>query len=166
MGYTHYYELKKEISQKKWDAFVKDVKTLRKHLPKHSHSSGGYFSDEPLFLNGCIQHKRAVFDDEKILFNGGDFSASKRKKINGNGYYETEGLSHETFYLSRKGGQEFCKTARKPYDLMVQSVILLAKHHFKDDFSFSSDGELEDWQVAFRFVTKCFPHIKNIPNNL
>lgn len=33
-----------------------------------------------------------------------------------------------------------CKTDRKPYDLAVCEVLLVLKHHFKEDFELSSDG--------------------------
>jgi len=155
MGYTHYYSLNKEQTQAKWDKFVEDVKTVKKHLPKHSNSSGGYYLESPLFLNGCYRNKDAIFNSEKILFNGGDVPANERVEEE-DGFFKEEELSHETFFLDNRSDRHFCKTARKPYDLMVQCVLILAKHHFKKDFSFSSDGEIEDWLEAYKLVSKYF----------
>lgn len=156
MGYTHYYTLSKKVEQKVWDNFIEDVKKIKKHLPKHSESSGGYYKDEPLYLNGCTENQFAIFDSEKILFNGGRIPAKNRKK---NIDYEIDELGHETFYLSinGNGSREFCKTARKPYDFMVQAVLLIAKYHFGKDFSFDSDGNKKDWEVVYQFVKKYVP---------
>lgn len=157
MGYTHYYSITKEIEQEKWDNFIKDVLKIKRHLPKHSESSGGYYKTEPLYLNGCTENKFAIFDSERILFNGGNTSAQKRKKDK-NGYYEIDELGHETFYIKRTGGVNyFCKTARKPYDFMVQAVLLIAKYHFGKNFHISSDGDEEEWEVVYKFVKKYVP---------
>jgi hypothetical protein len=49
---------------------------------------------------------------------------------------------------------EFCKTARKPYDIMVCCVLLAAKHHLKARVSVSSDGDLDEWQPAIDLYEK------------
>ena len=51
MGYTHSYTMG-EVSEKKWNEFIEDVKYLYKRLPKHSKSSGGFHEDDPLILGG------------------------------------------------------------------------------------------------------------------
>lgn len=55
----------------------------------------------------------------------------------------------------------FCKTARKPYDLFVQIVLILAEVNFNKDgkirFRYGSDGEEDDWDEAWRFVSENFP---------
>ena len=68
------------------------------------------------------------------------------------------GDGHETFLFKRdniskpwkdtKSGKvfNFCKTARKSYDVAVTACLVLAKHHFGDDVNVSSDGEFEDWR--------------------
>lgn len=48
----------------------------------------------------------------------------------------------------------FCKTARKPYDLLVCSTLLLYKH-FWPEVQISSDGDFEDWESAIE-------HVKNV----
>lgn len=64
--------------------------------------------------------------------------------------------SHETFHwpavaepeewqLPREDGSifTFCKTARKPYDAVVGSLLIRAKLHYGDSIRVSSDGEGE-----------------------
>lgn len=82
-------------------------------------------------------------------------------KFNGNG-----ALAHETFTFPRtlqiteksfslyKNGYyfEFCKTARKPYDLFVTAVLLLAKKHFGESIRISSDGNWEEWEEGRKLL--------------
>jgi hypothetical protein len=42
----------------------------------------------------------------------------------------------------------FCKTAYKPYDLVVTACLIVFKNYFKDNFIVSSDGNDSDWQEA------------------
>jgi hypothetical protein len=69
---------------------------------------------------------------------------------------------HETFMLDilgtgREPGDWFCKTARKPYDLLVTAVLLRAKHRLGDRVSLASDGTYADWAPARRLVAELFP---------
>ena len=66
-------------------------------------------------------------------------------------------LRHETFVLKRKGISDSCKTARKPYDLVVFGCLILAKYHFYDDIKVSSDGGQMDWEPAIEWVKQYIP---------
>lgn len=61
--------------------------------------------------------------DDKIFFNGLGYGA-----------YEDFALRSDTTDFN------FCKTARRPYDLPVCEVLLVLKHHYKDNFELGSDG--------------------------
>jgi hypothetical protein len=61
---------------------------------------------------------------------------------------------HETFLLERKGGNEFCKTAQKPYDTVVTAILVAAKHHFPNGIRVTSDGGDEDWADGFELAEK------------
>jgi hypothetical protein len=57
-------------------------------------------------------------NNDEIIFNGNSI---------GN-------LDHETFYISKKNNEpsfNFCKTARKPYDLIVWHLLYFIKHEKK-----------------------------------
>jgi len=79
---------------------------------------------------------------------------------------------HETFILKKSSiGSElpllesdqfnFCKTARKPYDLAVGLVLLVAKNHSPNSIRVSSDGDWEsDWKEirdSYNEIFKKYP---------
>lgn len=113
MGYTHYFTLKnKNIDL---NALRDEVQTV---LDEHKDIIRFEFdSDEPA-LNSL-----RVNDNYVLRFNG----------IGNDG--------HETFYFDTSHTEfNFCKTARKPYDLVVCKVLLILKKHFQDKIEISSDG--------------------------
>lgn len=73
---------------------------------------------------------------------------------------EKQGLDHETFaikwYAHQGKADDFCKTARKPYDLLVCFSLLAFKAAFHDYkvFHFSSDGDNSDWEEAKDLFTR------------
>lgn len=80
-------------------------------------------------------------------------------RFNGVGF-----LSHETFLIERTSREfEFCKTNRKPYDLAVCSVLILASL-YADGGEISSDGLGEtytdsEWKDAWEFVSAIIPEV-------
>lgn len=184
MGYTHYAtRTKKDHDVETWKKFVADCKYLYKHMPAHSLSAGGYHANAPLMLNGCGAFEKPQFTASRIHFNG--TGATKRElktgEHNGKPYkywedvlegvpQEHQDLGHETFVLQRKQWRDkygentgntlfsFCKTARKPYDLMVTACLILYKYYFKQDVEIGSDGDEEDWREAFLFIADTLPH--------
>ena len=63
-------------------------------------------------------------------------------KIRFNGVGED---GHETFYLSPdESGWGFCKTARKPYDIVVVAILSMLDEYLGDKFEWRSDGDNED----------------------
>lgn len=51
---------------------------------------------------------------------------------------------------------EHCKTAFRPYDLAVQSALLIAKHHLGDELEVASGGSDRHWNDARRL---CYLHL-------
>lgn len=179
MGYTHYFYIKEgEIKQQVWNDFLKDVKVLIKAMPEHNKY---YYPEYPLAINGCFKYEKPKFTKQMIWFNGGNGLPRKKvpysyqdnsgTTISGMEWQDQEhgnkdwnDLGHETFVLTRKNKKEdyedknrthtfrFCKTQYKPYDMVVQGVLILAKYHFKDDIKVSSDGNMEDWKHSFEWT--------------
>ena len=51
---------------------------------------------------------------------------------------------------------ECTKTARKPYDIVVQCCLILAKKHLGKGIAVSSDGGEDEWTEAIRIIEKNF----------
>lgn len=110
MGYTTYWRNIK-FSVPQWLAFRADVKVFLSNLPS-----------EVLIQREYDIHKKPLVGMATIAFNG----------------VGEEG--HETFYFEKKSKDfNFCKTARKPYDLAVCGVLMLASLHATSG-EISSDG--------------------------
>jgi hypothetical protein len=127
MGYTHYWYTK-TFAPKVWRQLILDVGTLYANLPPE------------VVLTGCLKYgELPYFGEDAIWFNGKPD-------------YETFVLHRENFSTREANVFNFCKTAQKPYDLMVCAVLLTAKYLSPDSIRLSSDGDEDDWQEAEQFV--------------
>lgn len=138
MGYTHYWNFEPNK--------VQDTEDLRKRFKRASNSIKRFVK----FINanksdvykicGGIGEGKPIINESEIWFNG---DASQE-------------FDHETFSLHwnrptyHGKWNDFCKTARKPYDLCVCFSLLTFSEIFPEAFDFSSDGTLLDkeWQNA------------------
>jgi hypothetical protein len=137
MGYTHYWYQKGNVAPEVWGKITEAVEKIIAATPKVE-IKREYNSISPPLIN-----------KQEITFNGiGD-------------------LGHETFWLTREqqptpqwqttpnplGTFSFCKTANKPYDLLVCATLLIAKCYADDVFTLASDGEWErEWDQAKKLV--------------
>jgi len=141
MGYTHYFRRQKELDRQKFQKLVDDVRKLIKASAKV----------EPRVLladgRGTVGSVPQV-NLEAIVFNGMDYSEQGGQ----------DG-SHETVYIPRVEYVEatpkelifnFCKTARKDYDLVVVATLIAFKKHFPE-IKVTSDGNQEDWEAGIAF---------------
>ena len=106
--------------------------------------------------------------------------------INGDASHYVEGrdMAHETFRWEgipsisehRKDEPEtfdFCKTAYKPYDVVVTAILIRAKHIYGDCVSISSDGDWESnpnfpdgygsWQTGHELYERVFGEVAECP---
>jgi hypothetical protein len=115
MGYTHYYETKKPFTKKEWQSIQDYTKKVIEIANK-------------IDIKICdgLGEAEPIINEEYISINGsGD-------------------LSHETFSLDKdEKGSNFCKTNRKPYDLIVTSILSYVKQLTPDKIEISSDGGSE-----------------------
>ena len=149
MGYTHYWKFKKNPKDCKngSNKFAKSVELLKKCLAKVPAEIEGETYDWenftkkpvkiPFVLKGGNGEGEPKFTDELVCFNG-DASID---------------CDHETCYFALDNDRyafDFCKTARKPYDVAVCLTLLCFKKTFGNDFSYSSDGDIdnEGWKMA------------------
>jgi hypothetical protein len=151
MGYTHYWGFKDEtLKQEDFDKIVKDVKVIEKYFKENdivSRNAGGYHKDN-----------FAKLDKNSVSYRGWIVGKEieEIEAISVNGDKEKE-LDHENLYIQvGENTWTFCKTARKPYDLIVTLILLSVKFHTRST-RVSSDGENEDWQHAFELFNVIFP---------
>jgi hypothetical protein len=103
----------------------------------------------------CDVPKVPEVSDDLIRFNG----------------WQDEG--HETFMVTKKLGDykvesgesfDFCKTARKPYDLAVCLVYMILKRHAPKSVKISSDGDWEqEWVEARKVYKELFGVVVDCP---
>lgn len=140
MGYTHYFTQGKPVSDEQWQKFKHDAQVVINHAQNN--------------LNIVLMSNArdgVILNDERINLNGD----------------ERYDLDHETFHLLKNGsGFSFCKTARKPYDLVVASLLLLAHEHMPDTYNIRSDGDFNDWQDAMLLNAKLFGHGFKLPESV
>lgn len=66
--------------------------------------------------------------------------------VNGKGEEAHEPFIMREHFSQNDGG--FCKTARKPYDMVVVACLAVLKHRLKGAFEVSSDGYAEDHEAG------------------
>ncbi len=117
---------------------------MYENLPEKSNTAGSYYSDEKIIIGDGAGNLSPLntpeFSSKAVVFNG----------VGEN--------SHETFYIEKKDiDLNFCKTARKPYDLLVCACLIAAADIL--NYTISSDGNLNDWQPAISFYKS---NVKNL----
>jgi len=135
MGYTHYYRQGKTIETAVWERLTKatiGVLSIAKEMGVTIVGGMGEAGSKPEISDSCIA-------------------------LNGN-------PDHETLYLERvptipayRAGQghfAFCKTAYKPYDVVVTAILCLAAHITEGAFKVSSDGGPSDWAEGLALANK------------
>jgi len=121
MGYTHYFRTTRgELDEEAFISFAQDCERIF-DLAKAD-------GIETQWEHDCALGPQAT--PELVRFNG----------VGSDGY--------ETFYLPRETDGDvsvsFCKTAQKPYDVVVVAVLCAAKEHFGGAVEISSDGDYLD----------------------
>ena len=134
MGYTNYFHTKnrKEINEVDFQNFMSETYKAVEILMQKGYK----------FLDDRINEKY-----KDIV----DFKVKNQNEIWLNGVGDD---GHETFLIDFKDSWEFCKTARKPYDLAVKVILILAEKHniLKEKFSFDGDKNDIEFKDAEAFI--------------
>ena len=139
MGYTQYWYRKGNLSDG-WKEFIKDVQKLYENLPLVSYwAEKKFHTNKYLEISGWNGEGDPIFNENEIKFNGHGALAHETFKLSRIlSTTETYSFDKEGYYFG------FCKTVRKPYDIFVTAVLLLAKKYFNEDMKISSDGDWDD----------------------
>lgn len=140
MGYTHYWKLPAPTT--KFD--VEDAATIAKELAK-----------EPVFGQFVLNMPEDRDDHSGLLHKVDEY-------VSINGYGSKDGsvdLGHENFGVDVVDSWTFCKTNRKPYDLMVVGTMALfemAGIITKTTSDGAVNGFARNYKAAIRYsVEKC-----------
>lgn len=136
MGYTHYFGENKPIPDKAWSKICEKAHKILEYVSSQ---------DIKLVYEYNEIHQPPVISDKDpkvIRFNGP----------------EEEG--HETFSIAPEStGFNFCKTARKPYDLAVGLVLLAVHDEAPGCCDIGSDGrwnEPDEWLNIWHTYNELF----------
>lgn len=136
MGYTHYWTQTRDFTPEQMGDIVSAVRKIIKTAQKREVSCG-YGEDTVVpTICGFDGTGAPTLNKEEISFNG-----------------QGPDFNHETFYIPAKreppypGGElgwACCKTARKPYDVVVTACLTFLQADY--GFEVSSDGGMEEWE--------------------
>jgi len=137
MGFTRYWTLNLQGSEKNYKKALTDIRKIVK--AKTNILAGGHGEGKPN-LKG------------NICFNG-----------------IGPDQDHETFLLCKilsdsPDSFNFCKTAQKPYDVVVSACLVVLAHYMGEDVKVSVDGDQEDWVEGVKLANKVLK--KKFPNPL
>jgi hypothetical protein len=184
MGYCHYWEVEQEIESESFSRIVADVQQIILTLDDLGVRLAGPLGEglpeidsEHISFNGLWHCGHPKNEEISIPFPSADASGIgnsidavegsyfgmgtllKHRTCDGNCSYETFKISRRCQEMDRvQHGRisDSCKTAFRPYDLAVQCVLLIVKHHLKDRIQVWSGGSDYHWNDA-RML--CYLHL-------
>lgn len=136
MGYTHYWTQPRALTADEM-AEIGDVVTrlIAEADGKTTKTAGGYHTNVPLKVRNGLGVDEPEITTAVISFNGDDVGDQ----------------GHETFQIAAdRPGWDFCKTARKPYDVVVTATLAYLAARW--DFKVSSDGDPDDWVEGLKLA--------------
>lgn len=149
MGYTHYWYQRRELTASEWADTCEAFHTMLSQLPTHSNSAGGYYSDKPLALADIR------VTNDYIAFNGvGELSCETMVLYRNYEIFKEEWETPSEMYPDETTWFQFCKTKRKPYDLLVVALLLAVTEIAPGWAYLRSDGDMQgdEWQPARDFL--------------
>lgn len=145
MGYTHYWTQTRDFNEVEMRDICSAIRRIIKTAQKREVPCyGGINSEDTVVPTICG-------------FDGTGAPTLNKDEISFNG--QGPDFDHETFYFKAKRetpypggtlGGAFCKTARKPYDVVVTACLTFLQADY--GFEVSSDGVMEDWDAGVRLA--------------
>ena len=135
MGYTHYWKVTDHLDDG-WDSFLTDARAIIAQAGRGDIEICGDDGIEAPVLNEDVVHLNGTSKNDEW---------------------------HETFLLRRESIEfDFCKTAHKPYDVVVTALLMLAANRW-DAVSIKSDGDPEDWEPGRVLIRRALSRHVPIP---
>jgi hypothetical protein len=184
MGYCHCWKIEQEIDVKTFSCIVDDVQRTVLTLDDMGVRLAGPLGEglpeidaDHIAFNGLRHCGHVVNEEVAIPFPSANAAGVGTSFNAVEGSYFGMGTllrhrtcdgncSYETFQLVRKCSEieklrngrysDSCKTGFRPYDLAVQCVLLIAKHHLKDRIEVWSGGNDYHWKDARQL---CYVHL-------
>jgi hypothetical protein len=160
MGYTHYfsYDPNAESFITSWTKMVDDARAIAEHIQKKLgiQLTSAIGEDAPELTEALIGLNGPVLGDlwyESLIIDPAPWKIWDEEAARGNTHW-AEGERRE-FEERGRAVAAFCKTARKPYDIAVTSILLRCRHLAPDAFVIGSDGDWEnEWQHGAMYWQK------------
>lgn len=154
MGYTHYWtfrEPKRGETAKIEKAYQKAIKECAKIARTYYLANGG--------LSGFSAHTEpGKYGGLKINGKGDDMHEDFIMRE-----HFKQNFERDTFMK----GWDFCKTARKPYDIVVTACLIVLEYRLPNNFRVDSDGCTSDWQEGLELAQRILKNKKlTIPKNV
>ncbi len=141
MGYTHYWSfVDKRGERAKLDRKYKQALKLCSKLAYEYNRELKAIGLECERLSGYSAHVKP-----------GTYGGLK---LNGKGEGMHEEFSMREHFAEALKTREFCKTARKPYDIVVVASLCILKHYLGENFVVDSDGDRDDWQEGLELARR------------
>jgi hypothetical protein len=145
VGYTHYWTQLRDFKREEWADVVADIGAILTHVQT--------VEGVPLADGSGEEGTKPEIDVNRVWFNG-------------NGYDD----SHETFGIYRvrppkeswqtTRGNDFCKTARKPYDVAVTACLCYLAT-ITETHRVTSDGYGYEWLPGLQVARAALPRYAN-----
>jgi hypothetical protein len=122
MGYTHYWNVTRNLTDAEIAGIAADVRAIVAVAPCPIAGWDG---------NGAPEYGENGPRGVRIALNG----------------YRLERC--ESFIITPYKGWTFCKTRELPYDVVVTASLLAAKDRLGDAIHVESDGDPDDWEAGY-----------------
>lgn len=136
MGYTHYWTQPRPLTEQEMGDIGGVVRRVIAAAQKPMHLSDSYADLANLKICGGEGKGAPEINKSRIMLNGAG-----------------PDLDHETFAIEAtptSGSWSFCKTARKPYDIVVVACLTLLAADY--GWEVSSDGDVPDWEDGVKLL--------------
>lgn len=154
MGYTHYWTQTRDFTREEWVDAHEHITAILKEAQRQGIALANMSGDagtSPKFL-GLHENSKRGLHIAYFGFNGVDDDAHESFKINFKRMKEWSG---------ERLGWDFCKTARKPYDVVVQACLSYLST-VVENFTVSSDGDGSEWLDGVEFARRALPRFANV----